>query len=133
MSTDLCAVPTGSTLVEAARAMRDRDIGDVLVVDDDGFLAGIVTDRDIAVRAVAEGRDPSGVTVDEIYTDSVVVTTSPAEDLDAAADIMRRSAVRRLPVVDEGRVVGVVSLGDLAIQDDPESALADISLDPPNN
>jgi CBS domain-containing protein len=132
MTTDVCSVPTGSTLVDAAREMRDQDIGDVLVIDDDGFLAGIVTDRDIAVRAVAEGRDPADVTVDEIFTGRVIVTTTPAAELDAAAEIMRSSAIRRLPVVDEGRIVGVVTLGDLAIEEDPESTLADISLDPPN-
>lgn len=132
MTTDVRVVPTGSTLVEAAREMRDQDIGDVLVVDDDGLLAGIVTDRDITVRAVAEGRDPGGVTVDEIFTGRVIVTTTPSAELGAAAEIMRTSAVRRLPVVDDGRVVGVVTLGDLAIEQDPESALADISLEPPN-
>jgi CBS domain-containing protein len=132
MTTDVRVVPTGSTLVEAAREMRDRDIGDVLVVDDDGLLAGIVTDRDITVRAVAEGRDPGDVTVDEIFTGRVVVTTTPSAELGAAAEIMRSSAVRRLPVVDDGRVVGVVTLGDLAIEQDPDSALADISLEPPN-
>jgi CBS domain-containing protein len=133
MTTDLCALPFGSTLVQAAREMRDRDIGDVLVLDDDGYLAGIVTDRDIAVRAVAEGRDPSGVSVDEICTSGDLVTTSPADEVDEAAEVMRQAAVRRLPVVDGGKVVGMVTLGDLAIQADPSSALADISQDPPNN
>jgi CBS domain-containing protein len=133
MTTDLCALPAGSTLVQAAREMRDRDIGDVLVIDDDGYLAGIVTDRDIAVRAVAEGRDPSGVSVDEICTSEVLITTSPADEVAAAAEVMRQAAVRRLPVVDAGKVVGMVTLGDLAIQADPSSALADISQDPPNN
>jgi CBS domain-containing protein len=120
-----------TTLVEAARRMRDRDIGAVIVVEN-GELRGIVTDRDIVVRAVADERDPSRTTIGEICT-SNVVALSPDDEISQAVRVMRERDVRRLPVVEGGRPVGIVSLGDLAIERDPDSALADISAAEPNN
>jgi CBS domain-containing protein len=119
------AVPPTCTLAEAARQMRDGDIGDVMV-QDGSRLQGIVTDRDIVVRAVADDRAPSSVTVGEICS-SELVTVGPDDLIDKAVELMRRAAVRRLPVVDAGQAVGVVSLGDLALARDPSSALAEIS------
>jgi CBS domain-containing protein len=133
MTTDLRSLPSGTTIVEAAKEMRDQGIGDILVVDEEGNLAGIVTDRDITVRAVAEGRHPGEVTVDDVCTSGEFLTASPHDEVDVAADVMRQAAVRRLPVVENGEVVGLVSLGDLAIELDPDSALADISEQPPNS
>ena len=83
------------------------------------------------VRAVADGRDPADVRVEEICSDQLV-TLSPQDRIDTAAETMRRHDVRRLPVVDHDRPVGIVSLGDLAIERDEDSALADISAASPN-
>jgi CBS domain-containing protein len=111
--------------------MREADIGAVLV-EDKGRLAGILTDRDIVVRAVADGRGPDEVRAEEIYTPDPV-TLTPDRSLRDAARFMREHDVRRVPVVQDGRPVGIVSLGDLAIELDTDSALADISSEPSNN
>ncbi|MCA1843240.1 MAG: CBS domain-containing protein [Actinobacteria bacterium] len=94
-------------------------------------ICGVVTDRDIAVRAVAEGRDPGQVRVGDICSRELEFL-SPGDAVDDAVRIMRERAVRRLPVVDGGRPVGMVSIGDLVLERDPNSALADISAAPPN-
>lgn len=125
MTREPCCVSRGTTLREAAERMRDLDVGDVLVVEDDR-LEGIITDRDITVRAVADGMDVDVTTVDEICSGDPL-TASPDEDAEAVADRMREGAVRRIPVVEGGRPIGIVSLGDLAIRMDPTSPLADIS------
>ncbi|MGE5135956.1 MAG: CBS domain-containing protein [Gemmatimonadota bacterium] len=97
------------------------------IVTDNGTVSGIVTDRDIAVRLVAEDKDPR-TPVAEIISDSELVTATPDMPLDQAVRLMRSRAVRRLPVVQQGRAVGVLSLGDLAMERDQNSALADISV-----
>jgi CBS domain-containing protein len=124
------ALQAGTTLEEAAQAMRDHDIGDVVVLKDD-TVCGIVTDRDIAVRAVAEGRDPANSVLAEICSQRMV-TVAPDEPVDRAITLMRQHALRRLPVVEDGRPVGIVSLGDLAVERDPESVLGQISAADPN-
>ena len=132
MTPDPVEVSPDQTLVEVGRLMRDHGVGAVLVTDG-GQLRGIVTDRDIVVRAVAEGLDPQRETVDTVFSGQDLVTVTPDTPMDDAVDLMRRNAVRRLPVVDDGgRPVGIVSIGDLAIEGDGESALADISAAPPN-
>lgn len=113
------------TVAAAARVMSDDDIGDVLVVDGEQ-LYGIVTDRDIAIRVVAEGRDPQATVLRDVCTTGVI-TLPPDETISEAIRLMSEQAIRRLPIVDAGRPVGIVSLGDLAIEQDPESVLADIS------
>lgn len=131
MSRDVVALPDAARVNEAAEAMRDNDIGDVLVLTD-GLVRGIVTDRDLAVRVIAEGLDPAATTVGEICSGDLV-TGHPGTPVDEALRMMRVHALRRLPVVDdEGRPQGVVSLGDLALAREPDSALADISAAPPN-
>jgi CBS domain-containing protein len=110
--------------------MRDHALGCVLVADG-SRLRGVVTDRDIVVRAIAESRDPSAVSVGEVCSTDLA-WVSPDDDVGDAVRIMRRRAVRRLPVVQEGRPVGIVSLGDLALGGDESAALADISAAPPN-
>jgi CBS domain-containing protein len=117
-------VQTTDTVIAAARSMRDGNIGDVVVLEENR-IQGILTDRDIVIRALAEGRDPVRTTVGEICSRELT-TLSPADA------IMRDKAIRRLPVVEEGRPVGIVSLGDLAVERDPESALGGISAAPPN-
>lgn len=123
--------PATASLTDAARAMRDEDIGDVLV-ERDGTVCGIVTDRDIVVRSVADGMAPSEVRLGDICQDGLV-SLAPGDDIEHAVELMRDKALRRLPVCEGGKAVGIVSLGDLAMRNDPRSALADISSEPPNN
>ena len=123
-------VQSGDSAREAARAMRDDDVGALLVVDD-GNLYGVVTDRDLAIRLVAEGRDASSTTVSELASGDPTAIESGGS-VDDAVRLMRERALRRLPVVEDGRPVGIVSLGDLAVERDSDSALADISASDPN-
>jgi CBS domain-containing protein len=123
-------VQVTDTVTAAARSMRDGNIGDVVVLEEDR-IQGILTDRDIVVRALAEGRDPAQTTVGEICSRELT-TLSPADAIVEAVKIMRDKAIRRLPVVEGGRPVGIVSLGDLAVEADPESVLGGISAAPPN-
>ncbi|HUQ69363.1 MAG TPA: CBS domain-containing protein [Planctomycetaceae bacterium] len=109
-----CTHPTTS-LCEAALMMRDLDVGP-LPVCDHGRLVGMLTDRDIAVRAVAEGSDPNATPVSEVMTSDVIFCFDDQEAEDAA-HLMEANQVRRLIVLDrDKRMVGIVSLGDLAIQ-----------------
>jgi CBS domain-containing protein len=130
MSRDPKVLDIHSSLAEAARIMRDNDIGFV-VVRDHGDLCGVVTDRDLVIRGLAEGADPSEVTLAKVCSESVVQVDSD-DTVDKAIELMRSKAIRRLPVVHEGEVVGVVSLGDLAVQRDPDSVLGEISAAPAN-
>jgi CBS domain-containing protein len=116
-------------LVGAARKMRDENIGAVLVTEND-TLRGVVTDRDLVVRGLAENGDPS-VTVRSVCS-GADVTVGPDDDVMAAVKLMREHSVRRVAVVDGGRPVGIVSLGDLAMERDENSALADISAAKPD-
>ncbi|MGP4004486.1 CBS domain-containing protein [Streptomyces sp. 8N706] len=125
MSPAVASVGADASLVEAAQLMRAENIGDVLVADD-GRLIGVLTDRDITLRAVADGVDPLMVSADTVCTPAPV-TVRPEDPVTTAVELMRRHAVRRLPVVEDGRPLGMVSLGDLARERDPGSALADIS------
>jgi CBS domain-containing protein len=119
-----------SPVMDAARVMRDSDVGDVIVIEG-GSVCGIVTDRDIVVRGIASGKDPATTRLGEICSKDVT-TVSSDTPVEEAVRLMRDRAIRRLPVVDGDRPVGVVSLGDLAVERDPSSALADISEAPPN-
>jgi CBS domain-containing protein len=118
-------------VIEAARLMREHDIGDVVVLEG-GRLLGILTDRDIVVRVLADERDPKTTTVGEVCS-RVLTTAEPSTGVGAAVRLMREKAIRRLPVVEPGGiVVGIVSIGDLAVEKDRMSALAEISAAPPN-
>jgi CBS domain-containing protein len=121
-----------STVSEAARAMRDKDIGVVLVVEDNQRLCGIITDRDIVVRAVAAGVNPDQTPLSRICSHELT-EISPDAPISDAVSLMRRKAIRRIPVMDGDKPVGIVSIGDLAIAQDPNSALGSISAAPPNN
>ncbi|MFI1358594.1 CBS domain-containing protein [Streptomyces sp. NPDC020898] len=131
MTPDVVAVRPSASLVEAAQLMRAQDVGDVLVADE-GLLVGVLTDRDIMLRAVAEGADPLTVSARAVCTPDPVVI-GPDDAVSTAVTLMREYAVRRLPVVEHGAPVGIVSLGDLAVSRDPDSALADISRADPDN
>lgn len=119
-----------ASLLDAALCMRDAAIGSVIVPDGD-HLSGILTDRDIVVRAVAEGR-PLDSTSAAAICSRELTTVGPTDSLERAMDLMGERAIRRLPVVEYHRLVGIVSLGDLARGRDPRSALADISAAPPS-
>ncbi|CAL9287962.1 CBS domain-containing protein [Streptomyces olindensis] len=125
MTPGVVAVRPDASLVEAAQLMRTQNIGDVVVADGQDVI-GVLTDRDITVRAVADGADPMAVSVRAVCTPDPV-TVTPDDPLATAVTLMREHAVRRLPVVENGLPVGIVSLGDVAEAEDPASALADIS------
>jgi CBS domain-containing protein len=127
---DPVTVEASATVQEAAKLMDEKDIGNVLVVEN-GELQGIVTDRDIVVRVLAKG-DGADASVREAATTDVQAI-APDTSIDEAVQKMEQGNVRRLPVVDDGKPVGVVSLGDLAQARDKDSALADISSASPNN
>jgi CBS domain-containing protein len=130
MSQDIVTVRNQASIADAGMAMRENDIGDVIVTEGDRFV-GLLTDRDIVVRAVAEGSDPTVSRVGEVVTTDVM-TLTPDATVDEAIRLMRDAAVRRVPVLDGGKAIGIVSIGDLAIEKDPSSALADISQAPPS-
>ena len=128
-------VPVSMTATQpvsaAARAMKEHGIGTVLIMAD-GRLSGLVTDRDIAVRVLAENRDPAKTRVGDICSTELAVL-GPDDDVEQAARLVRERAVRRIPVVQDGTPVGVVSIGDLALEKDKESALSHLSAAPPNS
>jgi CBS domain-containing protein len=131
MTDRIVTVPSTATLVDASKAMADNDIGDVVVVDGQ-TVSGIVTDRDIVVRAIAKGSEPRTTKVSEVVS-GPVMTLTPDASIGDAVRMMSDGAIRRIPVVEDGRPVGIVSIGDLAVERDSESALADISAANPNN
>jgi CBS domain-containing protein len=131
MTRDPRTVNADDPIIDAARIMRDDDIGNV-IVRQDGEVAGIVTDRDIVVRSVAEGVDAGSTPVREVCTTGIEAI-EPSASVDDALRKMREADVRRLPVVDDGRPVGIISLGDLAVEREPDSTLADISAASPDN
>lgn len=112
-------VKAGDSVVEAAKLMRGEDSGIAPIVDGDR-LVGVVTDRDIAIRVVAEGRDPHATTVAEVASQNLV-TIDPEQELDEALRLMGEHQVRRLPVVEEdGKLVGIVAQADVARHADAE-------------
>ena len=131
MTENPSTVEASANLTEAAQLMAKEDIGDVLVVENDE-LQGIVTDRDIVVKAIAEGNTPDDTSVREIATTDVA-TVGPDDSIEDAVQLVKENDVRRIPVVEDGKPVGIVSLGDLAQHVDDDSALADISSASPNN
>lgn len=132
MSTTVESVTSDSGLVEATQRMARGDIGDVLVVDSSGELHGIVTDRDIAIRVVAEGRDPRNIRVGDAMSPAVSVGSNAT--VKEAMEVMRQHDIRRVPVVDTtGRPIGVISLGDLSTSRRASGVLADLSAAPPSN
>jgi CBS domain-containing protein len=114
MTPGVRTVSASQSLAEAAEVMKGEDVGSVPVVEE-GRLAGIVTDRDIVTRAVAERRDPQTVKVEEVASHELV-TVEPEQDLDEALALMARHQVRRLPVVEEGRLVGMLAQADVALE-----------------
>jgi CBS domain-containing protein len=131
MTADPRTVSSMATVADAAREMRDGDVGSVVVIEN-GKVAGIVTDRDIAVRVVAQGLDPDATRVSEAAT-MRPVTLTVDQTVEDAIRLVREQDIRRILVVQDDRPAGIVSLGDLAIERDTDSALAEIASEPPNN
>jgi CBS domain-containing protein len=126
MTADPRTIEADAAISEAAQVMRDADVGSLVVIEGSD-VCGIITDRDIVVRAVADGRDLKQTQVVDVCSRELT-TLAPTDSVDDAVKLMRQKAIRRLPVVGEsGRLVGIVSLGDLAVEQDPDSALGDIS------
>jgi CBS domain-containing protein len=117
MTSNPCTIDADKPVAYAAKMMRDEDVGLAPIVEGQR-LVGTLTDRDIAVRVVAEGRDPESTQVREVAT-TKVVTVAPQQDLDDALRLMAEHQVRRIPVVEEdGRLVGVVAQADVAREAD---------------
>lgn len=130
MSPDPVVVDGKASVERAAELMRTHNVGDVVVIED-GQVRGILTDRDIVVRAIAEKKRPPATLARECCTEDPKAI-SVDETTDHAIELMRQHALRRLLVVNGDQLVGVVSVGDLAISEDGRSALADISAARPN-
>ncbi|MBE7063047.1 MAG: CBS domain-containing protein [Ruminococcaceae bacterium] len=113
MTDPAIVITEDASIVEAAKLMRQHNIGSVPVVSGDNNIVGIVTDRDIVIRNMARGLDPKSHSVEEIMTRDVSCVT-PETEIDDAAHVMASDKVRRLPVVENERVVGFVALGDIS-------------------
>src|SRR4051812_20957654 len=128
MTVEVATATPDTTLEDVATMMRDEDTGAIPVVDGDE-ITGIITDRDIVIRAIAEGKDPVETTVEDILTGNLE-TIEPDTDVEEAAQMMSRRQIRRLPVVENGRLIGMLSLGDIAVKEHSETAgeaLEDVS------
>lgn len=131
MTPEPIAVQATMPLTEVSQIMRDTDVGAVIGLIGNQ-ICGIVTDRDIVVRAIATGRDPSRAVVGDICTREVA-SVSPSDTVDAAMQLMKEKAVRRIPVIEDNRPVGIVSLGDVVLELEQGSALAEVSAAPANH
>jgi CBS domain-containing protein len=128
-SGSLATATLDTTIEEIANMMKAEDVGAIPVLDDEEKLAGIITDRDIVVRAIAEGEDPTECTAEDILTEQLH-TIQPEADLAEAIALMSQHQIRRLPVVEEEQVIGIISLGDVSVKSQTEQAgeaLEDIS------
>lgn len=128
MTREPLVVDAADSLQEAARRMRAGDVGDLVVIER-GEPAGVLTDRDIVVRAVAESRDVRVATCGSIAT-RPLLAVRPDTSVEEALQRMRSGAVRRLAVLEQGRLVGIIGLGDIAVECDPGSPLAAVVVEP---
>ncbi len=122
-----CADPE-TTVEEIATLMKEEDIGCVPVIDEDGEVAGVITDRDIVLRCVAEGKDPAECRADDVISPQSV-TIGPNADTKEAARLMAERQIRRLPVVENGKLVGMLSLGDVAVKEHDDRLSGDVLQD----
>lgn len=120
MTTDVATASPDTTLEEIATMMRDEDTGAIPVVEENELI-GVITDRDIVIRCIAEGRKAAEATADDVISENIE-TVEPDVDVDEAARLMAQKQVRRLPVVENGRLVGMLSLGDIAVKESDETA-----------
>jgi CBS domain-containing protein len=130
MTRDPITMDVNTVVSAVARQMRDAVISDVIVTEG-GQVRGIVTERDILVRAVAENADPRAITAADVLTRDLV-TVAPDDDIKAAEGLMRVNAIKHLPVCDGDRLVGIVALGDIAVEEQPESLFAELAVEDPN-
>jgi CBS domain-containing protein len=130
MTSSVYTVKDSQSIQEAATLMSQHNIGAIPVVNNNGEIIGMVTDRDITLRATAQG-EASQTPVSAVMTAQKIVQGTPDMDVHQAAQLMAQQQIRRLPVVDHGQIVGMVSLGDLAVNNqldhDAEQALSSIS------
>ena len=115
MTEDPRSIGASASVVEAARLMREGHIGSLPVTEDEQ-LVGMITDRDITTRVVAESAAPETTSVGDVYSRDLI-SVEPDHDLEEALELMARHQVRRLPVVENGRLVGVVAQADIALKD----------------
>ena len=113
MTEDPRSIDPSTSVVEAARLMRDEHIGSLPITDGD-TLVGMITDRDITTRVVAEAANPESTSVADVYSQNLV-SVEPDKDLEEALGLMARHQIRRLPVVENGRLVGIVAQADVAL------------------
>ncbi|MCL5237915.1 MAG: CBS domain-containing protein [Nitrospirae bacterium] len=113
MEKNLVTVPFHASIQEAAAKMKQYNIGSIIIVEDGAKLKGMVTDRDIALKVTAENKDPRSTCVCDIMSTDVI-TAEADSDIDSAVRIMNRAKVMRLPITENGKLVGIVSLADLA-------------------
>jgi CBS domain-containing protein len=130
MTRDPITMDVNTVIAAVARQMRDAFISDVIVTDGDR-VRGIVTERDILVRAVAEDADPRATTASQVLTRDLV-TVAPDDDIKAAEGLMRVHAIKHLPVCDGDRLVGIVALADIAVEEAPNSLFAQVEVEDPN-
>jgi CBS domain-containing protein len=132
MSKQLITLDGSARISEAAKQMLSADIGAVLV-EENGKVCGIVTDRDIVIRAVAQGRDVDNTELSAICSTDLTMV-SPNDPLESAVDVMRQKAIRRVLVADsQSQAIGILSLGDVASQQDSGAVLGQISAAAPNS
>lgn len=131
MSVEPSTLDADSPVLDAARRMARDDIGAVIVAEG-GKVCGIVTDRDIVVRGIATGKNLAQTPLRDICSKELF-TLSPEDDLDEAVKLMRERAIRRVPVLSKGQAVGILSLGDLALERDRRSVLGQISAAAPTH
>ena len=112
-------IGASASVVEAARLMREEHIGSLPITDDE-HLVGMITDRDITTRVVAEAADPKTTPVGEVYSGDLI-SVEPDNDLDEALQLMARHQIRRLPVVENGRLVGIVAQADIALSENEKT------------
>lgn len=129
MTREVRSVEANNSVEEAAKIMKELNVGSVPVTSE-GRVVGIVTDRDLVLRNIASGRGPRDTRVEEVMT-TTVVSATPDMDIHQAADVMAKNQIRRLPVTQNDRLVGIVSIGDLAVRNIYENeageALSNIS------
>ncbi len=114
MTRDVRSIDSTDTVQQAARIMKDLNVGSIPVTEG-GRVVGMLTDRDVVLRNVADGKTPENTRVEEVMS-KTVVTAAPDMDAHEAADIMAQNQIRRLPVMENDRMVGIVSIGDLAVK-----------------
>ena len=119
MSTDVVWAPDNSNINGIAKLMNDNDIGSVPICDSGKNVVGIITDRDIVIRCIADDKETKTTKAADIMSENLIFVT-PKTDVQDAAEIMADYQVRRLPVIDDSKLVGVISIGDLALEDDVE-------------